>query len=136
MIVLDTSTLVGAAIRPGSVPYRAVRRAFSSDRVAVSEPVLSELRDVLSRPRLARFLDPATRDEVLALLDAFGVSFAPTEAVADCRDPKDDKVPELALASRADRIVSSDADLLVLHPWRGVRILRPADYLAEADGGA
>ena len=58
------------------------------------------------------------------------------EAVADCRDPKDDKYLELALASGADRIVSSDADLLVLHPWRGVRILRPADYLAETGGGA
>ena len=30
----------------------------------------------------------------------------------------------------AEIIVSGDDDLLVLHPWRGVRILRPADYLA------
>jgi len=37
---------------------------------------------------------------------------------------------ELALAAGAETTVSSDDDLLVLHPWRGVRILRPADYLA------
>ena len=52
--------------------------------------------------------------------------------VADCRDPKDDKYLELAFAAGAETIVSSDDDLLVLHPWRGVRILRPADYLAVA----
>jgi predicted nucleic acid-binding protein len=37
---------------------------------------------------------------------------------------------ELAFAAGAETIISSDDDLLVLHPWRGVRILRPADYLA------
>jgi predicted nucleic acid-binding protein len=52
--------------------------------------------------------------------------------VADCRDAKDDKYLELALAAGAWAIVSGDADLLVLHPWRGVRILRPAEYLAAA----
>ena len=52
-----------------------------------------------------------------------------------CRDAKDNKYLELALAAAADVIVSGDADLLVLHPWRGVRILRPAAYLAEAGDG-
>lgn len=136
MIVFDASTLVGAAIGRGSVPDRAVRHALASDSVAVSEATMSELLDVFARPRLARFVDPELRDEVLALLDAFGVFFAPAEAVADCRDWKDNKYLELALAAGADRIISSDADLLVLHPWRGVRILRPADYLEEAGGGA
>jgi predicted nucleic acid-binding protein len=50
--------------------------------------------------------------------------------VTDCRDPKDDKYLELALAAGAETIVSSDEDLLV-HPWRGVRILRPVDYIAQ-----
>jgi predicted nucleic acid-binding protein len=36
---------------------------------------------------------------------------------------------ELAAAVSAEIIVSSDADLLVLDPWRGVRILRAATYL-------
>jgi predicted nucleic acid-binding protein len=44
---------------------------------------------------------------------------------------KDNKYLELALAAGAEIIVSSDDDLLVLHPWRGKRILRPADYLAS-----
>jgi len=50
--------------------------------------------------------------------------------VTDCRDPKDNKYLELALAAGAETIVSGDDDLLVLDPWRGARIMRPADYLA------
>jgi uncharacterized protein len=51
--------------------------------------------------------------------------------VTDCRDAKDNKYLELALASAATRIVASDGELLVLDPWRGIRILRPADYLVS-----
>ncbi|MEO9188385.1 MAG: hypothetical protein ABI224_00040 [Acetobacteraceae bacterium] len=50
--------------------------------------------------------------------------------VTDCRDPKDNKYRELALAAGAETIVGSDEDLLVLHPWRDAWILRPTDYLA------
>lgn len=135
MIVFDATTLVSATFRRDGVPARAVRHALRSNRVAVSEAVLAELLDVLDRPRLVRFVDPELRAELLGQLDALGAFFAPTKAVADCRDAKDDKYLELALAARADAIVSGDADLLVLHPWRGVRVLRPAEYLAEAGGG-
>ena len=95
---------------------------------------MAELLDVFTRPRLARFLLSQLRDEVLALIDTFGVFFAPSERVTDCRDAKDNKYLELALAAGAGTIVTGDADLLVLHPWRGVRILQPAAYLAEAGG--
>jgi putative PIN family toxin of toxin-antitoxin system len=131
VIVLDASVLVSAAMGRGSVPDRAVRHAFAFDRVAVSEPMMAELLDVFARPRLARFILPELRDEVLALLDTSGVFVVPAEHVTDCRDAKDNKYLELALAAKAATIVSSDDDLLVLHPWRGMRILLPATYLAE-----
>ena len=31
--------------------------------------------------------------------------------------------------AEAGAIVSGDQDLRVLHPWRGIAILRPAEYL-------
>ncbi len=33
----------------------------------------------------------------------------------------------------AELILSNDEDLLVLHPWRGVRIIRPRPFLAQVD---
>ncbi len=131
MIVFDASTLVSATFRREGVPARAVRAALRSNRLAVSEATPAELLDVLARPRLARFLDPELRDELLGQFDALAIVFSPTEAVTECRDAKDDKYLELARAAGAEIIVASDDDLLVLHPWRGVRIMRPADYLAE-----
>ena len=131
MIVFDVSSLVGAAIRRDGVPELALRRALRVDQIAVSEAVIAELLDVFARPRLQRFLDPALRNEVLSELHASGLFFVPSERVTDCRDPKDDKYLELAFAAAAATIVSSDDDLLVLHPWRGVRILKPAAYLTE-----
>jgi predicted nucleic acid-binding protein len=54
----------------------------------------------------------------------------PSEFVRECRDPKDDKYLALAAAGRADVIVSSDLrHLLSMHPWRGIPILSPADFL-------
>jgi putative PIN family toxin of toxin-antitoxin system len=136
VIVFDVSSVVGAVIKRDRVPERALRHAATIDRIARSAPVMAELLDVLARPKLQRFVDPDLRDEVLSLLDRSGVVFTPTAAVTDCRDPADDKVLELALAASADVIISSDADLLVLDPWRGIPILTPAAYLVKVTDDA
>jgi predicted nucleic acid-binding protein len=35
----------------------------------------------------------------------------------------------VALNGKADLIVTGDADLLTLHPWRGIAVLSPANFL-------
>ncbi len=69
-----------------------------------------------------------------ALLAAYTAVFEMVEImheVHDCIDIKDNKFLELALSGKADAIVSGDDHLLRLHPWRGIPILKPADYLAQ-----
>lgn len=97
----------------------------------MSQPVFDELAEVLHRPGLARFVDPVLRANLMDELLSATTWFTPLVSIADCRDPRDDKYLELALAASASAIVSSDQDLLVLHPWRGTSILRPADYLMQ-----
>ncbi|EQD56971.1 PilT protein domain protein, partial [mine drainage metagenome] len=53
-------------------------------------------------------------------------------AAGACRDAQDTKFLALALASQAVALITSDADLLVLHPWQGVPILTPAAFLQKA----
>lgn len=113
------------------MPARALLKARARDMLALSRAVQAEMLDVLHRPELARFLDRMLRDEILELVTAAAVWVEPTVAVTDCRDAKDNKYLELALASGASSIVSSDDDLLVLDPWRDVRIFRPAAYLTQ-----
>lgn len=67
--------------------------------------------------------------ESLALLASAALWVEPAEPVRDCRDVADNSYLELALAARATVIVSGDKDLLVLDPWRGVRVLTSAQFL-------
>jgi uncharacterized protein len=132
LIVFDASALVSAALKVDGVPERALLRAEETDVFALSAAVEAEIAGVLARPKFARAVSPERRERLLEILRGAAIWFEPAVRVTDCRDPKDNKYLELALAAGAETIVSSDDDLLVLHPWRGVRILRPADYLTLA----
>jgi len=134
-VVLDTNTLVSAALRSGSIPDRALRFAVSQETILISAAVLLEYDEVLARPKFARILTLDRRISFLALLSAVAIVIvidAP-EVVADCRDRKDNKFLDLALAGHADLIISGDNDLLDLDPWRGVRILTSASYVADKE---
>jgi putative PIN family toxin of toxin-antitoxin system len=131
LIVFDASTIVGAALKADGIPERALLLAEESDVLALSAAVDAEISEVLSRPKFARAVSLARRQLFLQRLRASSIWFEPSVRVVDCRDSKDDKYLELALASGAASIVSSDKDLLVLHPWRGTKILSPAEYLAS-----
>jgi uncharacterized protein len=130
LIIFDASALVGAALKVDSVPERALLRAEEADVFALSAAIESEIAKVLRRPRFESAIPRERRERIMDLLRQTAVWFEPAVRVTDCRDPKDNMYLELALAAGAETIVSNDDDLLVLHPWRGVRILRPADYLA------
>jgi len=129
LIVFDASTIVSAALKVDSIPERALLRAEEVDVFALSAAVDAEIADVLNRPKFARAIPAVRRQHFLEFLRSTAIWFAPTIRVRDCREPKDDKYLELALAAGAATVVSSDDDLLVLNPWRGVRLLSPADYL-------
>lgn len=51
------------------------------------------------------------------------------ERITACRDPTDDKFLELAVNGHAGVIVSGDADLLVLSPFRGIVVVPPAVFV-------
>jgi uncharacterized protein len=101
----------------------------------MSQPVWDEVLNVLHRPRLARFIEPEQRDAVLDLMRSVYVWFHPQRQIAECRDAKDNKYLELALEADASIIVSSDDDLLVMNPWRGIRIMLPAAYVSALNPG-
>jgi len=51
--------------------------------------------------------------------------------VHECRDPNADKYLALVAAGGANVIMSGDVrHLLSMHPWRGIPIVSPADFLA------
>ena len=134
-VVLDTSMLVSAAIRAGSISDQALLKALRTSKVCASVETLDELTSVLNREKFDRYLDLESRRSFVSLIRRnVHVFDVPTEdrlAVdPPCRDPKDNMFLALALVSEADIVVSSDDGLLVLHSWRGIPIVTPAEFLA------
>jgi putative PIN family toxin of toxin-antitoxin system len=85
----------------------------------------------VARPKLAAYVSLSESTVFLAEF-ARVVELVPIiQHVELCRDPRDNKFLELALAGRADFLLTGDADLLTLHPFRGTAILTPAAYLGE-----
>ena len=132
-LVFDTSTLIGAVLRPRSIPSRALGLAIGAGELVASQDTLDELAQVLGRASLDRFREPAARAEFLSLYRESVTLVEVTVVVADCRDPKDNKFLSLAVSAGAAVIVSSDDDLRVLHPYRGIAILSPAQFVALAE---
>jgi putative PIN family toxin of toxin-antitoxin system len=132
IVVLDASTLISAALKPDSIPERAFLRAVSAaNTLLLSKEVEDEYRAVMFRPKFDRYASVERRQRVLDLIEVVAETIEPMEIVRECRDSKDDKYLALAAAGKAHVIVSSDVKhLLSMHPWRGISILSPADYLA------
>jgi putative PIN family toxin of toxin-antitoxin system len=127
--VIDASTVVGAALKRDSVPRRAILKARQQNVIALSNAVEAEIRGVLARPKFANSIADEDRHTILALVMEAAVRFEPTVIISDCRDRKDNIYLELAVSVGATVIISSDADLLDLDPWRGVRVLTPRAFL-------
>ncbi len=137
-VVFDTSSLVGATIRSGSVPYQALQIVLGSWELCASAETIGELREALQRKKFDRYLSLDDRMKFVRVIQERASSIAVTRMDLDlaaglCRDGKDEKFLALCVAAGADILVSSDQDLLVMSPWRGISILTPAKFLAEAE---
>jgi putative PIN family toxin of toxin-antitoxin system len=135
-VVADTNLLVSAflARSADTTPRRAFRLAHKRFRLCLSSAMLDELHDVLARPKFRRL--GASVESIalfLALIEEVATVVVPDRRVTDCRDPADNMVLEAALAGSAEAIVTGDADLLALDPWRGIAILSPAAFVARFD---
>jgi len=135
-VVFDTSTQVSAALRPDSIPHQVLLKAFRYFTVCVSKETLEELREVSARDKFSRYLNKDIHEQFIRLIEGNARLFIVHELACcgiRCRDPKYDKFLALAAECEASILVSSDEDLLVLHPWNEVRIVRPAGFLLEGN---
>ena len=127
--VFDTSVAVSAALLPRSVPRQAFDRAAEVGLILLSEATFEELGNVLRRPKFDRYVSRQRRLEFLLSLVDMAEVVPVVHEFSRCRDPKDDKFLELAVSGRASHIVSGDADLLILHPFQGIQIVSPSQFL-------
>jgi putative PIN family toxin of toxin-antitoxin system len=132
--VFDSSVLVSAFLKPGSLPAtllaRAREGAFS---LVLSSYVVQETAAVLARPKV-RAGRAYTPEEVarycrdlLAVAELVG-ELPEIDAVPN--DPADNPIVATAIAGKADYLVTGDrAHLLPLGEYQGVRMVSPRAFL-------
>jgi putative PIN family toxin of toxin-antitoxin system len=130
-IVVDTNALVSRLLLANSVPAQSVRKAVIEARLLVSEATMTELADVLARPKFDAYVRLEDRQQFFRLLGRIAEMVPVVHTVRACRDPRDDKFLELAVNGEADLIATGDKDLLALHPFRGIPIITPAAYVGR-----
>ena len=128
-IVVDTNVLISAALLPKSTSARALDRVLDECLLVQSEATLVELIDVIMRPKFARYFDEERRSRFLFVMAQVSEVVAVKTRVTECSDPKDNKFLELAVDANARCVVSGDAHLLGMHPFRGIAIVTPGRFL-------
>ena len=133
IILLDTNIILSAAFSRTSTSAKALKIAFQKHRVIASFESYSELKEVLYRKKFDALISPEDRRLVLKNYLKDTDLIHPEERIFACRDPKDNIILELAVAGKADFIITGDQDLLELDPFRTIRIMKPSEFLEIAE---
>jgi len=106
---------VSAVLNPFGHPAR-LRKAFEKRlfEVVVSEPILCEIADVLSRPKIKDKygITETNIRELLILIEEHSDHVLVSGNITVCRDQDDDLVIETAVKGNVKYLVSGDNDLM------------------------
>src|ERR1017187_6709160 len=127
--VFDTNILISALFDDTGIPALALKKARSKGTLLVSEEVAEEYIQVFSRKKFDRYVPQTIRFEYIENIIYNALPVIVSSHIKICRDPNDDKFLSLAFTANAACIISGDNDLLILHPFQEIPILKPAEFL-------
>ena len=135
-VVIDPGVILSGLLSPAGPPGQILAAVRAGELEAVvSEHLLNELADVLTRPKFRGFI---TIEEAIALDDELRrvarVAADPPDPESLARDPDDDYLIALAKTAEADAIISGDGDLLVL--VTDPPVIAPRAFLERLQGDA
>jgi hypothetical protein len=136
-LVLDTNVIVSALLSPAGHPAEIIN-LWEAEKIEVvsSPPLLIELERVLQYPRVQKYLK-RTQSDVDAFLRQFkkiAITVEPQMTLDIIKeDPADNRVLECAVAGEASYIISGNDHLLKIKEYKGIVILKPAEFLTLVD---
>lgn len=136
--VIDTNVLISGLLWQGPTHALMVHVRQGDIDLVSSPALLAELSDVIGRAKFGAILTRSntSHERILAEVQQLAEVIEPPQLPQPvCRDPDDDKVLALAIAAKADWIISGDNDLLSLGRYAGIAIIPPAAALALIAGG-
>lgn len=133
-VVVDTNIFVSAFL--GSKNAKPIVRDIFTGQYSLimSHEQLKEVKTVLQRPKFSKYIHPHELDEFISLLSLKVVVPSNYGRINDCRDEKDNMILEAAVYGNADFIITGDEDLLILNPYRWIKILSPIAFIKQFYG--
>ena len=130
-ILLDTNILVGALITKGTPPDQLYQRWLRGEFDLVTSVVqLAEIVNVLTRPRLRRFIRAREAEAIVGNIHTRALVLHELPSVNLSPDPADNPILATAIAGRADLVVSGDRKhVLALEEVRGIPIVTARNAL-------
>lgn len=128
-VILDTNVLISGLLLSSSTPQKVFDWVTQQEILLVSETTFEEIYTTLLRDKFNKYISLEKRLKFLSILREKADIVEIVEEISICRDPKDNKFLELAVAGNATHLITGDQDLLTLHPFRGVNILTASQFL-------
>lgn len=126
-LVLDTNVVVSAALKPDGLQRTVVLLALTKPaRWYVTEEILKEYQDVLSRPELR--IRRGLRRQFLQLIRNRTHMVIPVRALHITSDPDDDKFLECADAARADYLVTGNQKHFPAF-WKRTKVISSREFM-------
>jgi putative PIN family toxin of toxin-antitoxin system len=127
--VFDTNTLISAILKPNGTVMQVVNVALQKGIIVFSSETKDEIVSVIQRDKFNKYLTLAERFNTVETIFAKGMQLdTKTTDLIMCRDFSDVKFLRLAFEAKADCLISGDADLKVLNPFRGIPILSITEF--------
>lgn len=130
-VVLDTNILISALITRNTPPDKLYQAWLRGEiELIVSDAQIAEIHDVLSRPRLRRFIDKDEADAIVENIDTRALIITELPVVTLSPDPKDNPILVSAIRGKAELIVSGDKKhLLALGDVNGIPVITAREAL-------
>jgi uncharacterized protein len=127
-LVVDTNIVVSAALKPDGLQRTVFLLAITRPaRLYVSQGILAEYRDVLSRPELE--IRKGLRQQLLDLIRKRAQLVHPARTVRIADDPEDNKFIECADAARADYLVTGNVRHFPKF-WKNTKVVTSREFLS------
>jgi putative PIN family toxin of toxin-antitoxin system len=127
-LVIDTNIVVSAALKPDGLQRTVLVLALTKPaRLYVTDAVLEEYREVLSRPELK--IRRGLREQLLQLVKNRAHHVIPAHAFQVAKDPGDDKFLERADAARADYLVTGNQRHFP-RVWKKTNVITSRDFIS------
>lgn len=129
-IVIDTNVMVSSLIQR-SYPYLIINELFIDNKfqLCVSEELMTEYYEVLSRPKFAKFQDFFVRAESLLVdIETKSSKFVPTVKLDLISDTNDNMILELADQCLADFIITGNTTDFTFSAYKQTKIVTPKEY--------